>query len=64
MGSQAFRFDLWGFVTSLGSFKYRSKPLAELMTTYFQRYDAQQPAHRRADPGHARLRWEAVVLRA
>ena len=36
MGSQAFRFDLWGFITSLGSFKYRSKPLAELMTTYFK----------------------------
>jgi patatin-like phospholipase/acyl hydrolase len=36
LGSQAFRFDLLGFVTSLGSFRYRSKPLAELMTSYFK----------------------------
>jgi hypothetical protein len=36
MGSQAFRFDLFGFIFSLGSFRYRSKPLATLMSTYFK----------------------------
>jgi patatin-like phospholipase/acyl hydrolase len=36
LGTQAFRFDLLGFISSLGSFRYRSKPLAKLMTTYFR----------------------------
>ncbi len=34
MGTRVFRFDLLGFVCSLGSFRYRSKPLAELLHTY------------------------------
>ncbi|HEY3342974.1 MAG TPA: patatin-like phospholipase family protein [Anaerolineae bacterium] len=36
LATQAFRFDLPGFICSLGSFRYRSKPLAKLMTTYFK----------------------------
>jgi predicted acylesterase/phospholipase RssA len=35
LGPRVFKFDLLGFITSLGSFRYRSKPLADLMQPYF-----------------------------
>lgn len=31
LGRAVFKFDLWGFITSLGSFRYRSTPLAALL---------------------------------
>ena len=36
LGTKVFQFDLPGFVFSLGSFRYRSKPLAEMMRPYFK----------------------------
>ncbi|MCL5994478.1 MAG: patatin-like phospholipase family protein [Chloroflexi bacterium] len=35
LGPNVFRFDLFGFLTSLASFRYRSKPLAELLQIYY-----------------------------
>jgi uncharacterized protein len=35
LGPAVFRFDLWGFITSLGSFRYRSLPLATLLEKYY-----------------------------
>jgi uncharacterized protein len=35
LGPKVFHFDLLGFVTNLGGFRYRSTPLAALLQTYY-----------------------------
>lgn len=35
LGPRVFHFDLLGFVTNLGSFRYRSTPMAELLQDYY-----------------------------
>jgi patatin-like phospholipase len=35
LGPKVFRFDLPGFVFNLGSFRYRSQPLADLLAPYY-----------------------------
>jgi uncharacterized protein len=35
LGTKVFNLDVWGFITNLGSFRYRTKPLATLLQSYY-----------------------------